>query len=635
MLYAQLPQDSLLNVWNDLERSDSLRADAYYLYIRDGFLQNRPVEALDHLDSLKNFAQEHELPFYVAKVALLKGNVYRFTGDMDMAIEYCDEAEQLFLNIGDNQGAAGAMINKGAIYRLQGQFAEALFQFQKGLEILEEMNENNYRCNALMNIGVIYGDIGLFRRSIEYYLQAHDCHESSGNEYARSMSLHNIAAGYEELGNYDNALSVARECLKLSKRIDHSFITARTYMNMGNTFLKLDEIDSAEFYIAKTYDLLGESGDVIARANTYYLMGLLASKKKDHLAQKSACEKALALDDEHGLLNQAEMACQCLYEAEKALGNELMAFHYLERTNLIADSLQKRQMEDELIRRDFEEAILRDSLAQVENERQMIQAHQEEVKKKNRSRNIAYASALALLILSGGLFSRWRYIRRSKAALEEEKDRSDSLLLNILPTEVAEELKAHGRASARQYDEVSILFTDFVRFTEISEKLDAGELVAELNECFEAFDLLLEENGIEKIKTIGDAYMAAGGLPIPSEDAVARTVVTALKMQEFMKHRIEADQNEKKEVFQMRLGIHTGPVVAGIVGLKKFQYDIWGDTVNTASRIESHGAVGKVNISDEVYERIKDDPRFRFESREEIEVKGKGRMKMWFVNFKN
>lgn len=216
---------------------------------------------------------------------------------------------------------------------------------------------------------------------------------------------------------------------------------------------------------------------------------------------------------------------------------------------------------------------------------------------------------------------------------EAQRDVSDKLLLNILPEEIAQELKEKGEAQARDFESVSILFTDFKGFTQQSAKLSAKELVNEINHCFKAFDNITEKYGIEKIKTIGDAYMAAGGLPIPSADSAQNTIKAALEMQAFiMKRKAERDDSGKP-AFQMRAGIHTGPIVAGIVGVKKFQYDIWGDSVNTASRMESAGEVGNVNISQATYRLVKNNPTFNFISRGKIEVKGKGEMEMYYASF--
>lgn len=211
--------------------------------------------------------------------------------------------------------------------------------------------------------------------------------------------------------------------------------------------------------------------------------------------------------------------------------------------------------------------------------------------------------------------------------LASEKKKSDDLLYNILPFEVAGELKQFGKTEARQYENSTVLFTDFVSFTATAEKLSPAELVAEIDECFQAFDNIAEKYGIEKIKTIGDSYMAAGGIPVPNETHAEDTVGAAIEILDFMNQR---NKRSKLAVLQMRLGINSGSVVAGVVGHKKFQYDIWGDTVNTASRMEQTSQAGRINISESTYELVKH--RYPCQYRGEIEAKGKGKVKMYFVN---
>jgi class 3 adenylate cyclase len=207
-----------------------------------------------------------------------------------------------------------------------------------------------------------------------------------------------------------------------------------------------------------------------------------------------------------------------------------------------------------------------------------------------------------------------------------EKKKSDELLLNILPAGTAEELKITGTAQAKQYQSVTVLFADFRGFTRLSEKLDPQVLVSELNFFFSAFDRIVEKYNIEKIKTIGDAYMCAGGLPIENETHADDVVKAAVEMRDFIRqHRsIESDV-----VFEIRIGVNTGPVVAGIVGLRKFAYDIWGDTVNIASRMETTSEPGKINISGSTYGLIKD--RFNCVYRGKINAKNKGEIDMYFV----
>ncbi|HYV92373.1 MAG TPA: adenylate/guanylate cyclase domain-containing protein [Chitinophagales bacterium] len=207
--------------------------------------------------------------------------------------------------------------------------------------------------------------------------------------------------------------------------------------------------------------------------------------------------------------------------------------------------------------------------------------------------------------------------------------RSETLLLNILPKEIAEELKANGSAEAKQFDDVTVMFTDFKDFTQITEKLTPTQLVAEIDFCFKAFDRIVSKFNIEKIKTIGDSYMCAGGLPVPNKTNATDVVSAAMEIQQFMQQYSHKKMTEGNEAFEIRIGIHTGPVVAGIVGVKKFAYDIWGDTVNIASRMESSGIAGKVNISGTTHELVKD--KFTCTYRGKIEAKHKGMIDMYFA----
>ena len=209
--------------------------------------------------------------------------------------------------------------------------------------------------------------------------------------------------------------------------------------------------------------------------------------------------------------------------------------------------------------------------------------------------------------------------------LVAEKEKSDTILLNILPEEVANELKETGGSEARLYDNVSVLFTDFVGFTMIAEQMTAKELVSELHNCFKSFDEIIQKYGLEKIKTVGDAYIAVAGLPVPVPDHAQRVAKAALAIRDFMMER----QQEKVKTFGIRIGINTGPVVAGIVGVKKFAYDIWGDTVNTAARMEQHSETGQINISETTYTLIRDS--FDCISRGKILAKNKGNMEMYFL----
>lgn len=249
---------------------------------------------------------------------------------------------------------------------------------------------------------------------------------------------------------------------------------------------------------------------------------------------------------------------------------------------------------------------------------------------KTRNKFMFIGSGILLVAL--GLWWRLTYVHKSRKAIQHEKDISEGLLLNILPASVADELKIKGRADAQLFPAATILFSDFKSFTNIAETLSAEELVDELNVCFKTFDEIMTKHGLEKIKTIGDAYMAAASVPANNVATATEAVLAAVEMQKFIINRKKERDDEGKLGFEMRVGIHSGPVVAGIVGVKKFQYDIWGDTVNTANRMEANGEPGRINISEATYQLVREDSRFTFTPRGLIQAKGKGEMAMYFVD---
>ncbi|MCB9244803.1 MAG: tetratricopeptide repeat protein [Flavobacteriales bacterium] len=442
------------------------------------------------------------------------------------------------------------------------------------------------------SIAGVYFRQGDLEKSLNYLEQSRQALETMGDLQGVAMVLSNIGAIHKKKMDYTLALQCFQEGMDISRKLTDPQSIAYMAIEIGLLHLDLKEFTEAI----------------------------------------RNCTEGFTLAETHELLYEQKNGCSCLYQAYKAQGNGNKALQFHELLTEIEDSLDLQEAARMLDRMEYAKALYTDSIANAEAARLMQIAHEEEVEKKNKTRNILIGSSLLLMLTAGAFFSRWRFVRRSRDMIAKEKERSESLLLNILPEEIAEELKQKGRAEARNYDLVSILFTDFKEFTQTSEKLSASELVNEINDCFEAFDRIIDKYDIEKIKTIGDAYMAAGGLPVPSESSVRNTVLAALEMQYFISRRKTEKDKKGEPAFEMRVGIHTGPVVAGIVGVKKFQYDIWGDTVNTASRMESSGEVGKVNISQHTYELIKDNRAFQFESRGMIQAKGKGEMEMWFVS---
>ncbi|MEJ2122986.1 MAG: adenylate/guanylate cyclase domain-containing protein [Alphaproteobacteria bacterium] len=221
-------------------------------------------------------------------------------------------------------------------------------------------------------------------------------------------------------------------------------------------------------------------------------------------------------------------------------------------------------------------------------------------------------------------------LSNARQALEVEKRRSDELLLNILPAKIADELKARNEVEPRHYDSVTILFTDFKGFTRFAEAAEPRTLVNDLNQYFSAFDEIIARHNLEKLKTIGDAYMCAGGLPEQNRTHPFDACRAALEIQEFMARSNRQREKMRMPPWELRIGLHTGPVMAGVVGRKKFTYDIWGDAVNVAARMESSGEAGRIALSESTYNRVKD--QFECEHRGQIEAKNKGLLNAYFLN---
>jgi len=267
----------------------------------------------------------------------------------------------------------------------------------------------------------------------------------------------------------------------------------------------------------------------------------------------------------------------------------------------------------------------------------LLRQKEGEVQLRNSQRDLSLAMAGIVLALSLGLFFRFLQVRTQSRVLQEknriileERKRSDQLLLNILPPSIADELKLQGWAQARHYEQASVLFCDFRNFTSIAERMPPDQLIQELDRCFRAFDRIIETHRLEKIKTIGDCYMAAGGIPEEDPEHPRRIVLAA----QDMLHYLQEFNTERRAVnlplFEARIGIHTGPLVAGVVGEKKFAYDVWGDTVNVAARMESGGETGRINISASTYDLVRD--AFLCTHRGKINVKHDRSVDMYFVD---
>jgi tetratricopeptide (TPR) repeat protein/class 3 adenylate cyclase len=560
------------------------------------------------------------------------GMIYHEQGNYPNALKHYLKCLEIQEDLANKPGISASLNGIGNIYLDQGNYPKALAYFQKCLAIEEEMGDKAGMASSLHNIGVIYSAQNNYPQTLAYYQKSLAIEQELGNQYGIANSLQSIGNIYHKESNYSKAFEYYQQCLEIMKELGNKQGIAGSMRNIGEIYKSQGQYQKALEYYQQSLTLNKALGNKKGLAHVLNSIGRINRDLGNNTKAIENCKKGLALAKSIEVLEEQKTACECLYDTYKAMGNGNEALKYLEEMNAVNDSLNAQESVKKLQQMEFAKQLLQDSMATAEKEQMVQEVHEAAIGQEKKTRNWSIAGGILGLLMAVGFYSRWRYVKKSRAALQVEKDRSENLLLNILPEEIANELKEKGRADARDFEMVSILFSDFKGFTQISEKLGAAELLNEVGRCFEAFDSIMEKYGIEKIKTIGDAYMAAGGLPIPAENSVKNTVLAGIEMQEFISKRKEVLDLEGKHGFEMRVGIHTGPVVAGIVGVKKFQYDIWGDTVNTASRLESSGEVGKVNVSETIFNALKEDPQFSFQNRGKLAAKGKGEIEMYYVS---
>ncbi|KAB8155117.1 tetratricopeptide repeat protein [Kordia sp. TARA_039_SRF] len=561
--------------------------------------------------------------------------IYYYQGEFAKALTYFENSREYFEKAGFKKGIASSTNNKGAIYYYLGNFPKALDHYKRAMKLHEEMQNEAQVAGTTQNIGNIYMQLNDFENAKIHFEIAEKIYRKSNDEKALSLVLSSIGSIYKKKENYEAAFQNFETALELSVKTNQNQTQAEVLYNLGKLYEARGDLEKSLTNYNKSLEISRQAKSSLHESSALIALGFVKQKLGKKREAIKNCEQGFDIAKEIDVISIQEEACKCLYDAYKLTNNPAKALVYNEQMYLLRDSLNLKQTSDKILNMEFEKEMLLDSIANVEKERILKQQHREEVAKKEKQRNIFIIAVCFAVIIALAIFGRLSYIKKSKARLQVEKDRSEHLLHNILPIEVADELKEKGYVDAQDFETASILFTDFKSFTETASHLTPQELVEEINVCFKAFDAIIEKYRIEKIKTIGDAYMAAGGLPKPDANAVKNIILASLEMQQFVAKRKSENEARNKPAFEMRVGIHVGPIVAGIVGVKKFQYDVWGDTVNIASRMESNGAVGKVNISHHTYELVKNESDLSFEYRGKITAKGKGELKMYFVSKRN
>lgn len=647
------------------------------------------VKAYRVPDSLRNLLQSHTLEDTVKVDILLELTKEYSNESLEDCQKYALEARDMAERVDYKKGMALAYKAIGLCYNRQGKFPEALTNWNQSLEIFNAIGDVDGQSNMFNNIGTVYHNVGDLVKALSYYFQSLKSAEQTGNKLRLATALLNIGAAYfDNPVTMDKALPYYHEALEYSEEDGDKEAIGTISVNIGEIYFNQGKLTEALFYFEKSRIALENGQFYYALPYTLSFIGKVYAKQKNFAksidVQISAVrmaslnnfkvEEAFALAnlaDTYRDIKEYKKALNGYFEAKAiaesvasreikhileglvatyaALGDFSDAFRY---QTMLADLKDKLYTEDnaKTIQRFQMEFETEKKQAQInlltkDKELQLINLQQQRYKIYGLTAGTFFLFATMFFLLKNirlktrantELSLRNREINRQKEEIAGQRDDIDrqrseieDLILNILPGEVAQELRKTGVATPRYYDNVSVLFTDFREFTNIAEGLSAQELVAELNECFVAFDDIIERFGLEKIKTIGDAYMCAAGIPTPSDDHAFRAVSAALAIQQYISENNRRREKRGAVLWELRIGIHSGPVVAGVVGRKKFAYDIWGNTVNIAARLETSGEVGRVNISSATHFLVKDS--FKCKYRGKIQAKNMGEVEMYFV----
>jgi adenylate cyclase len=586
--------------------------------LRKSFLLER--ENLDSSFSLaakaEVYARQIDYQKGLGQAYMRMGTVMHNYGRLDSALYYFEKVYKIRLGIKDYSGAAAACRKSSEVYNAKSMKDSAFSKIFQGLKLAELGRDSGVLIRLMLKLGDlyeeyqdmaaakanyltaekialrredpvdisnVYGGLGnyyyrtnAFRKSLDYFKKQEGILRKTNDPTSLAISKANIALCYQELKDYMNAKIYYQQALNDYISLGLEDNIGILYFNFGNLYYENKLYDSAMIYLHKSLHIAKQNSNIEMVAMTY--------------------DKLSAIHASKGNFYEA-------YKLKDSFSRYQDSLLSTEKVKTISDMQTKYD---------------------IEKKQQEIALLNQQNKTKQAERNLFIIGTALFLLLA--LAVTLGLIKTRKA-----KKQSEDLLLNILPEEIAAELKIKGHADAQQFENVSVLFTDFVGFTQVSEALSPKELVAMLNHCFTKFDEIITKHNIEKIKTIGDSYMAAGGLPVMNPMSTYNTVAAAMEVQAFIiEYNNELIKNGRTPL-KMRCGVHNGAVIAGIVGKKKYSYDIWGDTVNTASRMESSGEAGRVNISGTTYEIIKG--QFECTYRGKIEAKNKGEIDMYFVEY--
>jgi len=578
----------------------------------------------------------------VARVHNNLGNAYESLGQLAAAINSHRESLAAYERLRDTVRMARAHTNISEVVGEGGDYPNAFIELNKARLLLEAKKDPATLAKVYTKLGHNRFEMDLYSKARAWYERSLQLRQDLHDTADIAEGLTDLGNALDEMNSHDStrlAIQYYEQALAIYRVLDDRPNLGRIYNNLGDAYKHLDQLDRAMGYLRQAERIQTELEDEAGLMQTFNTLNDVLARQGKNQESLEYIRRCEAIAQRIGNQKYILGALKDYARAYEQMGDFATAYRYqVEYNDLRFKLLDEKRAQNV----ETQQAIATADQRQIalEKEKQNLEKQKQEAALRNlryqRTRNALLGGAAALLLLALLLFNRNRARARTNrelaaknAVIEQERQRADALLRNILPQETAEELKRNNAVKPVRYESVTVLFSDFKGFTNIAERISPEELVAELDTFFRLFDGIVERHGLEKIKTIGDAYMCAGGLPTPNQTHPLDTVRAAVEMQRSLYELMEQKKAAGKPVFEMRIGIHTGPVVAGVVGSHKFAYDIWGDTVNTAARMEQGGEPGRINISETTYEAVRHE--FRCTYRGRLAAKNKGEIAMYFV----
>ncbi len=508
-------------------------------------------------------------------------------GTDDKALDSYFKSLDIAEKIGDKAGIATAYSNIANVYHnKRATTGKALDFFLKALHISEEIGDKNIIGAVSVNLGEIYSGLNKEDSALLYYYKSVVAYSNTIN---LPVPLRGIGLVYAKKGDFKNAIQYNEQSYHMAKKLDSKLAMAQSLVALGNVYIKTGDFESA----------------------------LSSYQEADSIASIIPAYKEL---------DSAYAGLAATYSKMGDFGN---AYKYQKLFSSISDTLNNQTLADKLtsLQRNFEIQTRQNEINLLTKDKKLQEL---ELGSQKTQKYFITAALVLIFIIAFGIYRNYRGKVKTNIILDRQKAEIEGLLLNILPSEVAAELQQNGQATPRYFDKVSVLFTDFKGFTLIADSLSPQQVVSELNACFRAFDDIIEKYNLEKIKTIGDSYMCAGGIPTEDDGHPLKIIKAGLEIRDWMNEMNQKREEMGQAIWELRIGIHVGPVVAGVVGKKKYAYDIWGSTVNIASRMESNGHPGLVNISAATYDLVKD--HYLCVYRGKVMAKNIGEIDMYFVD---